>query len=47
MVTCLKHFCAGGGGGNVTFGVYNSSRLIIVSVQHSGPLLKVTLRALP
>ena len=33
----LKHFCAGGGG-NVTFGVYNSSRPIVVSVRHSGPL---------
>ena len=34
----LKHVCAGGGGGNVTFGVYNSSRHIVVSVRHSGPL---------
>ena len=33
----LKHVCAGGGG-NVTFGVYNSSRHIVVSVRHSGPL---------
>ena len=40
----LKHVCAGGG--NVTFGVYNSSRLILLSVRHSGPLSKVTLRAL-
>ena len=32
----------GGGGGNVTFGVYSSSRLIVVSVRHSGPLSKVT-----
>ena len=44
----LKHVCArGGGGGNVTFGVYNSSRLIVVSVRHSGPLLGMALRALP
>ena len=35
----LKHFCAGGGGGgNVTLDVYNSSHHIVVSVRHSGPL---------
>ena len=34
----LKHFCAGGVGGNVTFGEHNSSRHIVVSVRHSGPL---------
>ena len=35
----LKHVCAGGGGGgNVTFGVYKVSRHIVVSVRHSGPL---------
>ena len=28
----------GGGGGNGTFGVYSSSRHIMVSVRHSGPL---------
>ena len=32
----LKHVCAGRG--NVTFGVYNSSRLIVVTVRHSGLL---------
>ena len=30
----------------VTFGVYNSSRLILLSVRPFGPLSKVTLRAL-
>ena len=34
----LQHVCAGGGGGNVTFGVYMVSRHIVVSVRHSGPL---------
>ena len=34
----LEHVCAGGGGGNVTFGVYMVSRHIVVSVRHSGPL---------
>ena len=33
----LKHFLCWGGG-NVTFDVYNSSRHIVVSVRHSGPL---------
>ena len=33
----LKHVCAGGGG-NVTFGVHNSSRHIVVSVRHSRAL---------
>ena len=37
MVTWFKStFCAEGG--NVTFDVYNSSRHIVVSVRHSGPL---------
>ena len=39
MVTWFKAlFVLGGGGGNMTFDVYNSSRHIVVSVRHSGPL---------
>ena len=33
----LKHVLCWGGGGNVTFGVYNSSHPIVVSVRLSGP----------
>ena len=35
----LKHVCAGGGGGNATFGVYIwFPAKSVVSVRHSGPL---------